>query len=178
MSSRLVTLFLFLTYHLTAQPSATLQVQLGIEHNKIIVTDANFTSEQTYPTDTKAQLVNLLNQGFATLDSLIRRKESEWCVNESCYTIEEFAEDYLILTEADGEVEEVVDNYFDNLETWVLSELFEDYLFDILQVAMLNGTPLTLTGQEFEDEDYESFNFTFPVKPPIDVDQMNILWLN
>lgn len=177
MTNHLLIFFLFFTFSLTAQSAATLQVQLGIQNQKIVVTDATFTSELTYPADAKTQLVNLINNGFAVLDSLIKNDSMQWCVNQSCYPLEEFATDYLILTEEDGEVEEVVSNYFDNLDTWVLSELFEDYLFDILQKTIFTGTPLTLTGQGFEDEDYESFTFTFPVKAPIQVDKINVLWL-
>lgn len=177
MTNHLIVFFLFLTPYLTAQSAATLQVQLGIENNTIVVTDATFESELTYPTDTKTQLVSLINNGFNTLDSMMRNDATEWCVDQICYPLGDFSEDYLILTEEDGAVEDVVNNYFDNLETWDLRDLFEENLFDILQANVLNGTPLTLIGQEFEDEEYETFNFIFPVKAPIQVDKMNVLWL-
>ena len=125
MPNYFILFFLFTSSLLTAQSAATLQVQLGIENNKIVVTDATFESELAYPADTKTQLVNLINTGFVTLDSLIRNDSTEWCVNQICYPLEDFSTDYLILTEGDGEVEDGVNNYFDNREDWDLRDLFE-----------------------------------------------------
>jgi hypothetical protein len=164
---------------LLAQSTGQLKVDLGVKNGRIEVVQAAFESDIAFPVHTPERLVDLMNEGFYILDSLIRMEQVEWCIpNGACYPFDEFLEDYLVLTETDGAGAAVVNAYFDNFDTWGIDELLEEHLFDILQANWLDGSPLTLTGQGFSEDEFESLSFVFPVKAPLNLEKLTLIWLD
>ncbi|MEM6320160.1 MAG: hypothetical protein AAF960_20990 [Bacteroidota bacterium] len=177
--SKIFTAFLLcFSVYIQGQVPATLRVELGVENQKIVVKDAQLITGLTYPKGAKNTLLDLLNEGFSTLDALMRADSTHWCTDGLCYSLDDFKEDYFVLTEGEGTTEDIIGNYYDNLIDWVPQELLGDFIFDVLQKNVLNGTPLTLTNNDFTEDDYDDLTFAFPIKAPINLDRLTLIWLD
>lgn len=169
---RFAIIYIFFLSGLNAQEEGgLLHVTLGVENGHLIIAESSLENADTYPTDALNQLEALLHQSFIMADSIIRLEGDLQCQAGYC-------EDYLLLTSQDGIAEEVVDAYFEQGPTWPLKELFEQFLFGIMQREVLNGSPIAVGDLEFEEEDYDFLELTIPVRPPIFLDKLHLIWMD
>jgi len=180
----LILLFLvLLPLFLSAQAEGKLEVFLAIKDGKLVVDTSTFTSDNLpYPADSQTKLVDLLNQNFAHLDSLVDAGAEQWCFpNSVCKPLDAtFKEGYRYLTMTDGKGRMVAVGFDDNAMMdgydLALQDFFELYIFDILIENVWAQTPLSIRPDKLGPRNYAKLQFPFSVKPPINTQGFSIIW--
>jgi hypothetical protein len=159
------------------QKTGVLTIDLAVRNNKFWVAHSAFDNNGiAYPDGTEAKLVGFINGTFDKLDEQLRRDSSTECFANSKNNNEGLLPCYQALTQLDTSGEGVAMAYVEALPDADIQFDFRQHIFNVLELCLWQGSPILLNPDQFDVMNYIKLSFPLQIRPPVDVDKINIVW--